>query len=88
MTFSEILIEIVGWAGSVLIVGSYALNIRGKLAANSPAYIWANIVGAVFFAINSFSHGAMPSVVVNIVWIGFAIESILRNRKMKKSKSE
>lgn len=69
-------------------MGSYALNIRGKLAANSPAYIWANIVGAVFFAINSFSHGAMPSVVVNIVWVGFAIESILRNRKMKKSKSE
>jgi hypothetical protein len=81
MTFTEILIEIVGWSGSVLIVGSYALNLRGKLAANSPGYIWSNIIGAVFFAINSFSHGAMPSVAVNIVWIGFAIESIIKNRR-------
>ncbi len=83
MTFIEILIEVVGWAGSVLIVGAYALNLNGKLEANDMRYIWANIIGAVFFMINSYTHGAMPSVVVNIIWIGFAINTILQLRKNK-----
>lgn len=77
----SILIEVVGWLGSILIVGSYALNMRGKLEANSMAYIWANILGAVFFAINSYHHGAMPSVAVNIVWIGFAIETLIKLKR-------
>jgi fatty acid desaturase len=81
MEYKEILIEIIGWFGSILIVGSYALNLRGKLEATSNTYIWSNIIGAVCFATNSFSHGAMPSVAVNIVWIGFAIETLWRNRK-------
>jgi purine-cytosine permease-like protein len=84
MTFSEISIEVIGWFGSVLIVGSYALNMRGKMAANSKAYIWANIIGAVCFAINSYTHGAMPSVAVNIVWIGFALETLYKIWKSKK----
>jgi hypothetical protein len=84
MTFIEILIEVVGWAGSVLIVGAYALNLNGKLDANDLRYIWTNIIGAIFFMINSYSHGAMPSFVVNIIWIGFAINSIIQLQKAKK----
>ncbi len=83
MTFTQILIEIVGWTGSVLIIGAYALNLNGKLEANDLRYIWANIIGAVFFMINSYTHGAMPSVVVNIVWIGFAVNSIIKIRNQK-----
>ncbi len=83
MTIVEILIEIIGWIGSVLIVGAYALNLNGKLEANDMRYIWANIIGAIFFMINSYSHGAMPSVVVNVIWIGFAINTILQIRKKR-----
>jgi hypothetical protein len=83
MTITEILIEIIGWTGSVLIVGAYALNLNGKLEANDMKYIWANIVGAVFFMINSYSHGAMPSVVVNIIWIGFAVNTMVQMRRSK-----
>ena len=81
---NNILIEIIGWTGSVLIVGAYVLNLKGKIEATSKYYIWPNIIGALFFAINSFSHGAMPSVVVNIVWIGFAIETLFKISKTAK----
>ncbi|MES2796328.1 MAG: hypothetical protein V4683_10195 [Bacteroidota bacterium] len=81
---NNILIEIIGWTGSVLIVGAYVLNLKGKIEASSQYYIWPNIIGAVFFAINSFSHGAMPSVVVNIIWIGFAIESLVKIKRAVK----
>lgn len=43
-----ILIEVLGWIASVLIVGSYALNITGKLPASSKTYVLANIIGGVF----------------------------------------
>ena len=81
---NNILIETIGWTGSVLIVGAYVLNLKGKIDASSKYYIWPNIIGAVFFAINSFSHGAMPSVVVNIIWIAFAVETLLKSNKTAK----
>jgi hypothetical protein len=69
----NILVEILGWIGSVLIVGSYALNITGRLAANSKLYVLANIVGGLFFVVNTYFHQAYPSMFVNIVWVIIAI---------------
>ncbi len=45
MSQPELLIEILGWIASVLIVGSYAFNISGKLSTDSKWYVWANIIG-------------------------------------------
>jgi hypothetical protein len=52
----NILVELLGWIASILIVGSYALNITGKLAAESKIYIFANIFGGLFFVINTYDH--------------------------------
>ena len=76
-----IAIEVLGWIASVLIVGAYFLNIRGKLKANSPLYIWCNLVGGIFFVFNTFYHRAYPSMLVNIVWVIIALEAILRKKK-------
>ncbi len=80
----NILIEILGWIASVLIVGSYALNITGKLSASSKTYVLANIIGGVFFVVNTYYHQAYPSMFVNVVWVIIAIYMISK----KKSKSE
>jgi hypothetical protein len=69
----NILVEILGWIGSVLIVGSYALNITGRLAATSKLYVLANIMGGLFFVVNTYFHQAYPSMFVNIVWVIIAI---------------
>jgi hypothetical protein len=76
-----ILIEVLGWIASVLIVGSYFLNIRGKLSAQSTWYILANMVGGLFFIINTWYHSAYPSMAVNVVWViiaAFALRRLLR----------
>jgi hypothetical protein len=73
-------IEILGWIASVLIVGSYALNITGRLKANSKWYVWANIIGGLFFVINTFFHQAYPSMFVNIVWVIIAFVMIFKNK--------
>jgi hypothetical protein len=75
------LVEILGWIGSVLIVGSYALNITGRLAATSKLYVLANIMGGLFFVVNTYFHQAYPSMFVNIVWVIIAI--IMLNKKNK-----
>jgi hypothetical protein len=77
----NILIETLGWIASVLIVGSYALNISGRLNTDSKYYIWANIVGGLFFVINTFFHAAYPSMVVNTVWVIIAIVMISKKKK-------
>lgn len=78
MNSFEILIETLGWIASILIVGSYALNLWGKIEANSKTYIWANIIGGLFFVINTYYHHAYPSTVVNTIWVLIAIGLLLK----------
>jgi hypothetical protein len=77
----NILIESLGWIASVLIVGSYALNITGRLQAESKWYILANIIGGFFFVINTYFHQAYPSMVVNFIWVIIAIVMITKKKK-------
>jgi hypothetical protein len=76
-----ILIEVLGWIASVLIVGSYALNITGKLPASSKIYVLANIIGGVFFVVNTYFHKAYPSMFVNVIWVIIAIYMISKKNK-------
>ena len=80
----ETLIEMLGWIASVLIVGSYALNITGKLPASSKIYVLANIIGGVFFVVNTYYHKAYPSMFVNVVWVIIAIYMISKKKSNSK----
>lgn len=73
-------VEIVGWIGSILIVGSYLLNIQGKIESKDIRYIWANLLGGICFIINTYAHNAYPSVAVNIIWVIIAIFAIFRKK--------
>lgn len=81
----DVLIEIMGWIGSVLIVGSYALNITGKLEATHKIYVLANILGGLFFVVNTYFHQAYPSMFVNIIWVIIAIVMISKKDKNKEA---
>jgi hypothetical protein len=81
----SILIECLGWIASILIVGSYALNITGNLEAKSKTYVIANMVGGLFFVVNTYYHQAYPSMLVNIVWVIIAIV-MLSKKKAQGSK--
>lgn len=76
----NLLIETLGWIASVLIVGAYALNLRGTLPASDPRYIWSNIVGGVFFVVNTIHHQAYPSALVNVVWVVIALAALIRKK--------
>lgn len=71
-------VEVIGWIASLLIVGAYYLNIRGKLSSGSPLYVWSNLIGGIFFIVNTLWHGAYPSAAVNVVWVIIALAALLR----------
>ncbi|AXE63005.1 MAG: hypothetical protein C0456_12565 [Hyphomonas sp.] len=78
MTITELLIEAAGWTGAALILGAYILLSLGRLQGNSPAYQWANVIGAAGFILNSGYHGAIPSVAINILWVAIGVFALWR----------
>lgn len=74
-------VEIIGWIGSVLIVGAFALNALDKISSTSNNYQIANLLGGICFIINTLEHKAYPSVFVNVVWVIIAMIAILKARK-------
>jgi hypothetical protein len=83
----EIAIEMVGWAGAALILGAYALVSMGRLEGRSAMFQWMNIVGAAGFVINSGWHGAIPSTVLNIIWIGIGAATLWQLRRLRVDES-
>jgi hypothetical protein len=70
LTPVDIAVEVAGWAGALLILLGYLLISAGKLSGQSLAYQAMNIVGAAGFVINGWWHRAIPSTVLNVVWMG------------------
>lgn len=67
-----ILVEVAGWTGAALILVAYYLLSHNKLQGQSFAYQWMNLFGAAGLIINSGYHGAIPSLAVNLIWLGIA----------------
>jgi hypothetical protein len=76
-------VEIVGWAGALLILAAYLLLSMGRLTGQSALYQGMNVAGAAGFVVNGWWHGAVPSATLNIVWAligGWALWRIARRR--------
>lgn len=80
---TAIFIEAAGWIGAICVFTAYVLLSTGRLTGKSATFHWLNMVGAVGFVINTWAHGAIPSMVLNIVWAGvgaYALANIARGR--------
>ena len=69
MTPVDIAVEVVGWTGALLILMAYLLLSAGKVTGQSPLYQWMNVSGGAGFVVNGWWHGALPSAVLNIIWV-------------------
>jgi len=74
----EIVIEIAGWVGAVLVLIGYVLVSTGRLEGRSVAFQVLNLIGALGFIANTAWHGAIPSMALNIVWSAIAIYTLAR----------
>ena len=73
----ETLIEVVGWAGALAVLLAYGLVSAERVTSRSWSYQFLNISGAVGLVINSSWNGAIPSAVVNLIWIGIGAYALM-----------
>lgn len=74
----EVAVEVAGWTGASLILLAYLLITTGKLTGQSAVYQWMNVVGAAGFIVNGWWHGAIPSAVLNVIWMLIGAVALLR----------
>ncbi len=65
---NELLINVLGWLGSMAVLLAYGLISARKLRGDSWFYQGLNLVGSVFLIINTLHYRALPSAFVNLVW--------------------
>lgn len=66
-------IDAIGWFGSALVVVAYAMNMFNRMRADSLPYYLLNIVGSICLIANTLYHHAVPSAVVNMIWVALAM---------------
>jgi len=79
----NLLIDILGWVGSVEVIVAYGLNSYQKLKSDSLTFQLLNLTGAIFLIINSIYKEAYPFTFINSVWSVIAIIAIIGIVKKK-----
>ena len=88
MTVVEFAVEAAGWVGAALILLAYLLLSMGKVSGQSALYQGMNVVGAAGFIVNGWWHGALPSAVLNVIWMmigGVALWRMVAKRRSSTS---
>ncbi len=78
----QIIIEIVGWCGSLLYLLSYIL-LAVNLIEKGKGYYYLNIIAAIFVIIISLEKTTYQAVVINLLWGMISLNSLYRFFKTK-----
>lgn len=74
----EILIEIIGWVGSIVVVLAYGLNSYQKMRSDSMVFYLMNLTGGLALIVYTIYKAAYASAFINIVWVIIAVVAIIR----------
>jgi hypothetical protein len=81
----KLLIDVIGWIGSVEVIAAYGLNSYQKIKSDSVYFQLLNLTGGVFLIVNTLYYCAYPSAFINVVWVIIAL--IALGRMFLKTKS-
>ena len=75
---SKLLIDILGWTGSILYLLAYALVSLRKAEGDSLVYQGINILAGTLLVIYTFSLGAFATTGLNAVWVAIGFFTLGR----------
>lgn len=78
MISSQLLINILGWTGSVLYLLAYALVSIKKTEGDSLLYQGMNIIAGVMLVVYTLSLGAYATTGLNAVWVAIGLFTLGR----------
>lgn len=73
-----LLIEIVGWIGSIEVLIAYGLNSYQKMRSDSLGFYLLNLTGGICLVIYTLYKEAFASAFVNIIWVVIALIAIAK----------
>ncbi len=73
-----LVINLIGWLGSVAVILAYIFVSTNRMAGDSLAYQLLNLIGGVFLIVNTVYLSAYPSAFVNLIWVGVALFALAR----------
>lgn len=74
----ELVIDTIGWIGTVIFLLSYMLVSLKKVEGDSLGYQAMNIVAGLLLVVNTFYWHAYPSFALNAIWIGIGVFTLAR----------
>jgi hypothetical protein len=74
----KLIIDIVGWTGTVLYLIAYGLVSAKKVESDSWAYQGMNLFAGTLLIVNTLYLQAYPSVGLNVAWVGIAMVTLGR----------
>lgn len=80
----QLLIDVMGWTGTVLYLVAYTLISLKKVEGDSNLYQGLNILAGVLLITNTFYWRAFPSAALNLAWIGIAVFTLGRKYSTQK----
>ncbi len=74
----KLLIDIIGWAGSFMVVAAYGLNSYQKIKSDSLTFLLLNFIGGLFLILYTYYTKAFANTFLNVVWVIIAIPSLIK----------
>lgn len=75
--------NIVGMIGTALVVGAYLLIQIDRMDPKGLIFSVCNLIGAILLLISLSVHFNLPSVVIEIFWIGASLAGLYRIYKAR-----
>ncbi|MCS6974892.1 MAG: hypothetical protein N2044_08770 [Cyclobacteriaceae bacterium] len=77
----KLLIDIIGWCGSLMVILAYGLNSYQRIASDSWTFLLLNFAGGVCLIIYSVYYTAYANTFINVVWVIIALPALVRLMK-------
>lgn len=74
----DVLMEIIGWIGSMEILLAYGLNSYQKIRSDALSFVLLNLTGGLFLITYTFYKEAFANTFLNFVWVIIAVVALIR----------
>jgi len=75
---NQLIVDILGWIGTISYLIAYYLVSTKKIEGDAVMYQMMNLLGGILLTANALFYRAMPSVGVNVAWVGISIFALGR----------
>lgn len=81
----ELLVDGIGWLGSLGLVMAYGLNSYQKIKSDSYTFLIINLLSGILLIGYTFYYKTYANTFLNMVWVAIAIPALINLTRKKKN---